>query len=368
MGTIQTRDKQELIKEIKELRTELSETLKSLESETREVSDTLATTKLMNGVIATSVCAILILGSMGYRSMSDLADRVIGQLPFIDSREERQDDFKPDNTPLKNGDTVAGYRVSSQYLDPSRDNHRGVDIAAPSGTEYYAPGQISVRCFRDSGGGGNVAEFEYINLRWQLLHLLDNSCKSGQKKTGEIIGLMGSTGRSTGPHLHLQLRDTSGQFVEPKRGHVLAVMTDVSKLDTPDKNDRSAPSKIDAIASATSTRYGIPKSLIIAIAKHETGNYKSVIGSANAWGLKCVGNHPSCVQTQTTEYNNGMKGSYRLSFESCESISRCSQILGNTLVNLNTSKQWSDVNLALDSIGKRYATDPRWSSKVRQYL
>jgi len=357
----------ELIKRIDALENRLSESLDGIGSSVKNNGESLAVTKLMNGSIAVAICGTLILGSLAWRNISDFADSLATRIPFLESREERQDDFKIDETRLKNGDTVAGFRVSSQYLDPSRDNHRGVDIAAPSGTKYYSPGNINVRCFWDDGGGGNVAEFTFAGLTWQLLHLLDNSCKSGEKSTGEIIGLMGSTGRSTGPHLHLQLRRPDRSFVEPTRGHVLAVMTDVSRLekldDRPTGND-----KLDAIATATASRYGIPKNLIVAIAKHETGNYRSIIGTANFWGLKCVGNHPSCIAVGTTEYVNGTKGNYRLKFESCESVSRCSQILGNTLRNLNDSGQWTDINLTLNSIGKRYATDPNWANKVKQYL
>jgi len=125
---------------------------------------------------------------------------------------------------------------------------------------------------------------------------------------------------------------------------------------------------VDAIATKTAEKYGIPKPLIMAIAKHETGNFKAVIGNGNAWGLKCVGSHPSCTKTKTTEYSNGVKGSYRLAFESCTDADRCARILGQTLINLNTSGQWEDIDRALDSVGKRYATDPQWSRKVKQYL
>lgn len=361
----------ELLKRIESLENRLSESLDGIDSTVKNNSESLAVTKLMNGSIAVAICGTLILGSLAWRSVSDFADILATKIPFLESREERQDDFKIDETRLKNGDTVAGFRVSSQYLDPSRDNHRGVDIAAPSGTKYYSPGNINVFCFTDDGGGGNVAEFTFAGLTWQLLHLLENSCKAGEKTTGEIIGLVGTTGRSTGPHLHLQLRRPDRSFVEPTRGHVLAVMTDVSRLEKETDRPTDRPTgndKLDAIATATASRYGIPKNVIVAIAKHETGNYAKVIGEGNFWGLKCVGNHPSCVSVGTTEYVNGSKGSYRLKFESCESVSRCSQILGNTLRNLNESGQWDDIGTALDSVGKRYATDPKWSAKVKQYL
>jgi len=125
---------------------------------------------------------------------------------------------------------------------------------------------------------------------------------------------------------------------------------------------------VDAIATKTAAQYNIPKTLIMAIARHETGNFAAVIGAGNAWGLKCVGSHSTCTTTRTTEYTNGTKGSYRLAFESCADADRCARILGQTLTNLNTSGQWQDIDRALDAIGARYATDPRWAAKVKQYL
>jgi hypothetical protein len=128
------------------------------------------------------------------------------------------------------------------------------------------------------------------------------------------------------------------------------------------------PPAVEAIADATAQQFNIPKALILAIAKHETGNFKAVIGGGNAWGLKCVGSHPTCTKTRTTEYTNGTKGSYRLAFESCSDVERCSMILGNTLTRLNTSGQWRDIPAALDAIGVQYATDPAWAAKVKRYL
>lgn len=124
-----------------------------------------------------------------------------------------------------------------------------------------------------------------------------------------------------------------------------------------------APPKVLEIATKTSQAFGIPLGVILAIAAHESGNYRAIIG-ANSWGLKCVNNHASCTTTKTTEYTNGVQGSYRLSFESCEDADRCSRLLGQTLTNLNTSGQWQDIPAALAAVGQKYATDPQWSTKV----
>lgn len=146
------------------------------------------------------------------------------------------------------------------------------------------------------------------------------------------------------------------------------VQVEANATTTATATDANTPAAVDAIATRTATRYGIPKDVIMAIARHETGNFKAVIGVGNSWGLKCVGSHSSCVTTKTQEVVGGKVGSYRLAFESCEDVERCSRILGQTLTNLNTSGQWQDIPLALRSIGRRYATDPAWAEKVMQHL
>jgi len=124
------------------------------------------------------------------------------------------------------------------------------------------------------------------------------------------------------------------------------------------------PPKVEAIARKTSQDFDIPLGLILAIAKHETGHFRSMIGTGNAWGIKCVGNDPSCTKVTTQEHTGGTVGTYRLEFESCDDVDRCSRILGQTLENLNSGRQWENVNKALTDIGSRYATDPQWSQKV----
>lgn len=371
MGTIPTESKQSSNRQLERI----EERLASIESKLNSVKDiaednsnSLAINKLTNGSIAVMICALLVLLSMGYRRGLDWYSSIAPSIPFIGNSEEptasNNEAFTIDETKLKNGDRVANFYVSSQYLDPRRDNHRGVDIAAPSGTPYYAVGDITVKCYWDNLGGGNVAEFEYMELTWQLLHLQDNTCKAGRHRRGDIIGKMGSTGRSTGPHLHLQLRDKSRNIVEPLKGHVLAVLTKLPSNEVKPSNIEL----LDKIVANTSEKYNIPSSIIYAIAKHETGNYKAVIGVANYWGLKCVGNDSSCVTVKTNEWVNGSEGSYRLKFENCSDIERCSKILGNTLNNLNTSKQWDNIPLAIQSIGQRYATDPQWAFKIMSHL
>lgn len=134
---------------------------------------------------------------------------------------------------------------------------------------------------------------------------------------------------------------------------------------------------IENYVSAIEKR-GIPGDLLIAIAKHETGNLAAVIGKANFFGLKCIDNsRDQCTNTQTTEVYNRVSVSENLAFQSCGNIDFCAQVMANTLINLagleGASKQevqafFADRKKALDEVGRRYATDGAWADKVYEYL
>ena len=131
-----------------------------------------------------------------------------------------------DQSPVAVGDTIApGLRVTSLFRPPHRPRHNGVDVGGPVGTPYFAPTAVDVRCYWDHGGGGEVAEFVVDGYRWQLLHLDRNTCVAGSHQPRAVIGKLGNTGRSTGPHLHLQIRPAGGgDFINPRRGHLQAVL------------------------------------------------------------------------------------------------------------------------------------------------
>jgi murein DD-endopeptidase MepM/ murein hydrolase activator NlpD len=87
--------------------------------------------------------------------------------------------------------------------------HRGMDFGVPVGTPVRAPWPGLVRSvFFDNGGGGNVVFLDHPNgLRTAYLHLDSFRVTQGQQvKAGDVIALSGNTGRSTGPHLHFEVR------------------------------------------------------------------------------------------------------------------------------------------------------------------
>ncbi len=110
-------------------------------------------------------------------------------------------------------------------------NHKGQDVPAPSGTPLYAVGmkgeQVRVSC-NWSNGGGNQAKlsapsYSKLGITLGAAHLVE-PCKSGVYQAGEIFGRVGSTGNSTGPHLHFAQRE-NGQFVPPQRWGIEAMMS-----------------------------------------------------------------------------------------------------------------------------------------------
>ncbi len=96
--------------------------------------------------------------------------------------------------------------------------HRGVDFAAPAGTPIYAAGQGSIVYAGRKGAYGN-----YIRLRHNRLYatayahmrrFARGMAKGRRVKQGQVIGYVGSTGRSTGPHLHYEIL-REGRRVNP---------------------------------------------------------------------------------------------------------------------------------------------------------
>lgn len=100
-------------------------------------------------------------------------------------------------------------RVSSVWNDPKRAVHKGIDIAAPDGTPIYAAKDGTVIVAGSISGYGNCVYIAHADgYQTRYGHMLKPpSVKVGQKvKAGDNIGLVGSTGQSTGNHLHFELR------------------------------------------------------------------------------------------------------------------------------------------------------------------
>lgn len=124
----------------------------------------------------------------------------------------------PNSLPLP----AAKYYISSNFglrKDPMNNRrafHKGVDLAGWHKTEIFAPADARVLRAGKNGGYGNFIELEHKNgLVTRFGHLNKIKVKKGQTiAKNEVIGLMGSTGRSTSTHLHYEVL-LDGKHVNP---------------------------------------------------------------------------------------------------------------------------------------------------------
>lgn len=109
---------------------------------------------------------------------------------------------------------LSGYGIASGYgyrRDPiygTTKFHPGLDFAADAGTPVYATADGVVTVAERKTGYGKCVEINHgYNYLTRYAHLSDISVKDGQLvRRGEIIGKVGSSGKSTGPHLHYEVR------------------------------------------------------------------------------------------------------------------------------------------------------------------
>lgn len=113
--------------------------------------------------------------------------------------------------PVKNEDLTrmaSGFGYRSDPFTKIRKFHYGMDFTAKTGTPIYATGDgVVLKADNSLSGYGNHIEishgYGYITL---YAHLSKYNCKAGQKvKRGDLIGYVGSTGRSEAPHLHYEV-------------------------------------------------------------------------------------------------------------------------------------------------------------------
>ncbi|MBW8753927.1 MAG: M23 family metallopeptidase [Sphingomonadales bacterium] len=117
----------------------------------------------------------------------------------------------------------SGFGVRSDPLGLGQRMHSGIDIPGQLGTSIMATGPGVVSFVGRAGGYGNLVVIDHGNgLRTRYGHLLRPLVSPGETvRMGSVIGLMGSTGRSTGPHLHYEVR-IGGAAVNPLASRFVA--------------------------------------------------------------------------------------------------------------------------------------------------
>lgn len=122
----------------------------------------------------------------------------------------------PKGRPVKRGwiSSYFGFRTSP--FRGTREMHKGIDIAAKEGSEIFAVAGGVVTRSSVGNGYGNIVEIDHGNgYKTKYAHNKANLVIVGQAvKKGEPIAILGSTGRSTGPHVHFEVIK-NGKPVDP---------------------------------------------------------------------------------------------------------------------------------------------------------
>ncbi|MDA7830935.1 M23 family metallopeptidase [Candidatus Pelagibacter sp.] len=112
-------------------------------------------------------------------------------------------------TPINGARLSSAFGMRKHPIDGYNKMHRGTDFAAPTGTPIMASGSGLVTRARWCGGGGNCIKIKH-NSTYETIYAHMKNFARGVKegvrvKQGQIIGYVGSTGKSTGPHLHYEV-------------------------------------------------------------------------------------------------------------------------------------------------------------------
>ncbi|HEV2748756.1 MAG TPA: M23 family metallopeptidase [Allosphingosinicella sp.] len=122
----------------------------------------------------------------------------------------------PSTQPVRGTSLTSGYGVRSDPFRGRAAMHAGIDLAGPLGTPIYATADGFVQRSEWVGGYGNLVELNHgRGIQTRFGHLSRSMVRAGQRvKRGDLIAYMGSTGRSTGSHLHYEVR-IDGKAVNP---------------------------------------------------------------------------------------------------------------------------------------------------------
>ena len=112
-------------------------------------------------------------------------------------------------TPINGARLSSSFGMRKHPIDGFNKMHRGTDFAAPKGTPIMASGNGIVKKAGWCGGGGNCVKIRHYSIYETVyghMSKFARGIKNGVRvKQGQTIGYVGSTGKSTGPHLHYEV-------------------------------------------------------------------------------------------------------------------------------------------------------------------
>jgi murein DD-endopeptidase MepM/ murein hydrolase activator NlpD len=128
-----------------------------------------------------------------------------------------QEEVVPSGRPVLHGYISSEFGFRRDPFNGRIKLHKGIDFAGPVGTDIYAVGTGVVAFVGQRSGYGNVVEIDHGDgLLSRYGHLSAAKVTEGQLvKRGDLVALMGNTGRSTGPHLHLEVLK-NGEQLNPR--------------------------------------------------------------------------------------------------------------------------------------------------------
>lgn len=122
----------------------------------------------------------------------------------------------PSRMPVEGVTLTSDYGMRTHPVLGRRRAHKGVDLAGPTGTPVYATADGIVGMAQWFSSYGKYVQIEHgADLQTRYAHLSGYTVAAGEYvQKGQLIGYIGTTGRSTGPHLHYEVR-VAGQAVNP---------------------------------------------------------------------------------------------------------------------------------------------------------
>lgn len=123
----------------------------------------------------------------------------------------------PSSVPLQGFVMTSDYGMRTHPVLGGQRKHNGIDLAAPTGTPVYATADGLISRAERFSSYGNYIQIEHGGeLQTRFGHLSGFAVTAGEQvRKGQLIGFVGTTGRSTGPHLHYEVR-LAGLPVDPR--------------------------------------------------------------------------------------------------------------------------------------------------------
>ncbi|MCF6337342.1 MAG: M23 family metallopeptidase [Gammaproteobacteria bacterium] len=159
-------------------------------------------------------------------SLSKQVDDRSAQLGLLETMlmsRNLEDEVSPAGRPIKRGWISSYYGMRTDPFTGRREHHKGMDLAGKEGSEVISVGAGVVTWAGDRYGYGKLVEVNHGNgYATRYGHSKEVLVQVGDAvKKGQVLALMGSTGRSTGPHVHFEVLH-KGKAVDPKK-YILAV-------------------------------------------------------------------------------------------------------------------------------------------------